>query len=168
MNEASLSFKNIILKNLSNNGFPMKRVSLPLEKLYEAADKKGANLNQILENLSTEGTMHEKSEDKIIFHAQMPQNMDSDDMMKQAQEMMGQMTFGNFQDAQLTHHALAPLLRILESEGEASGIKAILNHFNWADNLVRLPNTPVSEEIRTAIYRELAELPQHMVELAMQ
>ena len=92
MNEASLSFKNIILKNLSNNGFPMKRVSLPLEKLYEAADKKGANLNQILENLSTEGTMHEKSEDKIIFHAQMPQNMDSDDMMKQAQEMMGQMT----------------------------------------------------------------------------
>ena len=83
-------------------------------------------------------------------------------------EMMGQMAFGNFQDAQLTHHALAPLLRILESEGEASGIKAILNHFNWADNLVRLPNTPVSEEIRTAIYRELAELPQHMVELAMQ
>ncbi|MAI22925.1 MAG: hypothetical protein CL828_02620 [Crocinitomicaceae bacterium] len=83
-------------------------------------------------------------------------------------EMMGQMAFGNFQDAQLTHHALAPLLRILESEGEASGIKAILNHFNWAENLVRLPNTPVSEEIRRAIYRELAELPQHMVELAMQ
>ena len=82
--------------------------------------------------------------------------------------MMGQMAFGNFQDAQTTHHSFAPLLRILELEGEASGIKAILNHFHWLENLVRLPNTPVSEETRTAIYKELAALPQQMVENAMQ
>lgn len=82
-------------------------------------------------------------------------------------EMMVQMAFGNFHDAQSTHHALAPLLRILESEGEASGIKAILNHFHWLENLVRLPNTPVSEETRAAIYKELAELPQDMAEHAM-
>ena len=92
MNEASLAFKEMILKNLGQNGFPMKRVSLPLEKLYEAADTKGANLNQILDALATEGTTHEKNEDRIIFQAQMPQGMDSEDMMKQAQEMMGQMT----------------------------------------------------------------------------
>ena len=87
---------------------------------------------------------------------------------QECSEMMGQMAFGNFQDAQSTHHALAPLLRILELEGEASGIKAILNHFHELENLVRLPNTPVSEETRTAIYKELAALPQHMVEGAMQ
>ena len=87
---------------------------------------------------------------------------------QECSEMMGQMAFGNFQDAQSTHHALAPLLRILEVEGAASGIKAILNHFHELENLVRLPNTPVSEETRTAIYKELAALPQHMVEGAMQ
>ena len=87
---------------------------------------------------------------------------------QECSDMMGQMAFGNFQDAQTTHHSLAPLLRILELEGEASGIKAILNHFNWLENLVRLPNTPVSEETRTAIYKELAALPQQMVENAMQ
>ena len=36
---------------------------------------------------------------------------------QECSEMMGQMAFGNFQDAQSTHHALAPLLRILELEG---------------------------------------------------
>ena len=82
-------------------------------------------------------------------------------------DMMGQMEFGNFQEARTIHHAIAPLLRILETEGGASGMKAILNHFNWMENLVRLPNTPVSEEIRSAIYRELADLPQRMVESAM-
>lgn len=87
---------------------------------------------------------------------------------QECSDMMGQMAFGNFQDAQKTHHSLAPLLRILELEGEASGIKAILNHFHWLENLVRLPNTPVSEETRTAIYKELAALPQQMVENAMQ
>ena len=87
---------------------------------------------------------------------------------QECSNMMGQMAFGNFQDAQTTHHSLAPLLRILELEGEASGIKAILNHFHWLGNLVRLPNTPVSEETRMAIYKELAALPQQMVENAMQ
>lgn len=87
---------------------------------------------------------------------------------QECSEMMGQMAFGNFQDAQSTHHNLAPMLRILELVGEASGIKAILNHFHEMENLVRLPNTPVSEETRTAIYQELAALPQHMVEGAMQ
>ncbi len=92
MNEANTALKEMILKNLGQNGFPMKKVSLPLEKLYEVADEKGANLNQILDALATEGTVHEKVEDKIIFRAQMPEGVDQDAMMKQAQEMMSQMT----------------------------------------------------------------------------
>ena len=92
MNEANIALKEMILKNLGQNGFPMKKVSLPLEKLYEVADDKGANLNQILEALEAEGTAHEKIEDKIIFRAQLPDGMVNEDMMKQAQEMMGNMT----------------------------------------------------------------------------
>lgn len=92
MNEANQNLKDMILKNLGQNGFPMKKVSLPLEKLYEVADNKGANLNQILETLNLEGTGHEKVEDKIIFHAKIPEGVDQEAMMKQAQEMMSQMT----------------------------------------------------------------------------
>jgi len=79
-------------------------------------------------------------------------------------KMMDQMEFGNFQDARIMHHALAPLLRILETEGVPTGIKAMLNHFQRMEHLVRLPNTPVSDEMKAALYRELAELPQPMVE----
>jgi len=81
--------------------------------------------------------------------------------------MMDQMEFGNFQDARTMHHTLAPLLRILETEGVPTGIKAMLNHFQRMEHLVRLPNTPVSDEMKAALYRELAELPQSMVENVM-
>jgi len=92
MNEANQNLKEMILKNLGQNGFPMKKVSLPLEKLYEVADTKGANLNQILEILDSEGTAHEKVDDKIIFRAKIPEGVDQEAMMRQAQEMMSQMT----------------------------------------------------------------------------
>jgi hypothetical protein len=89
--------KNQIIKNLELNGFPEKSVSLPLEKMYELADKKGENLNLILEELSTEGTNHTKSGDKIVFSKEVPAefnptdfNMDGD-MMKKVQEMMSSM-----------------------------------------------------------------------------
>lgn len=91
MNEANTALKEMIVKNLANNGFPGKRVSLPLEKLYEVADQKGANLNDILEDLESKGTLHEKSGDKIIFSVGMPENMSKEDMMAQAQEMMNNM-----------------------------------------------------------------------------
>ena len=60
-------FYELIMKNLANNGFPKKKVSLPLEKLYEAADKKGVNLNKILEKMEGEGVQVEKTLDKILF-----------------------------------------------------------------------------------------------------
>lgn len=92
MSEMNKKLKDLILKNLGQNGFPLKKVSLPLEKLYEAADERGANLNQILEILDQEGTTHEKVEDKIIFSAKIPEGVDQEAMMNQAQEMMSQMT----------------------------------------------------------------------------
>lgn len=92
--------KDQILKNLNLNGYPEKSVSLPLEKLYEVADKKGENLNTILEELSTEGTTHTKTADKIVFAKVAPvqessfnpadMNLDGD-MMKKVQEMMSSM-----------------------------------------------------------------------------
>jgi len=92
MSEINKNFKDMILKNLGQNGFPLKKVSLPLEKLYEVANERGANLNQILELLDSEGTAHEKVEDKIIFCAKIPESVDQEAMMKQAQDMMSQMT----------------------------------------------------------------------------
>lgn len=84
-----MSFKEQILKNLETNGFPEKKVSLPLEKLYEVADTKGENLNQILEEFKGQGIEHEKTADKIIFKSAMP-NLSGDAFTK-AQEMMGKM-----------------------------------------------------------------------------
>lgn len=81
-----MSLKDQILKNLQNNGFPTKKVSLPLEKMYEVADSKGENLNSILEELKAQGIEHEKSLDKIIFQSAMP-NINADAFAK-AQEMM--------------------------------------------------------------------------------
>lgn len=84
-----MSLKDQILKNLENNGFPEKKVSLPLEKMYEVADNKGENLNSILEELKGMGVEHEKTLDKIIFKSGMP-NLKGDAFTK-AQEMMANM-----------------------------------------------------------------------------
>lgn len=91
-----VSFTDQIKKNLENNGFPQKKVSLPLEKLYEIAESKGENLNKVLAELETEGIKNHKTLDKIIFQssAGIP---DSDNLKKvqtpeemyaKAQEMM--------------------------------------------------------------------------------
>jgi hypothetical protein len=84
-------FSDKILQTLKNNGFPAKRVSLPTDKMYEAADNKGLSFNQVLEYLKTE---HQVSADigaeKIIFSQTVSEN--PEDMMKQAQEMMAKMS----------------------------------------------------------------------------
>lgn len=57
-----------IVKTLKKNGFPEKRVSLPLEKMYEVAYEKGLNLNKVLAFLlEKEDIDHEKTDEKIIF-----------------------------------------------------------------------------------------------------
>lgn len=84
-----MSLKDQILKNLEMNGFPGKKVALPLEKMYEVADAKGENLNTILDELKSQGIEHEKASDKIIFKNGLP-NL-GPDALKKAQEMMANM-----------------------------------------------------------------------------
>ena len=87
-NEQVKAFAEVVLKNLSGNGFPMKKVSLPLEKLYEAAENKGISFNKVLEYLKENHQIqHDSQGDKIIFSL----NVDPD-MLSQAQEMLSKMS----------------------------------------------------------------------------
>jgi hypothetical protein len=108
MNQENINLKNMILNNLEQNGFPDKKVSLPLEKMYEVAEKKSANLNTILEELSNEGTLHEKTNDKIIFSQAKSDSPLNEDMMAQAQEMMGNMSEEEIQNIQNMVKGMSP------------------------------------------------------------
>ena len=86
-------FLNHILKILTTNGFPQKRVSLPTEKMYEAADNKGFSFNQVLEELKAAHQIDAQiGPDKIIFSKIVQTTSKQEDMMKQAQEMMSKMS----------------------------------------------------------------------------
>ena len=61
-----------IMKNLEKNGFPAKKVALPLERMYESAYQKGLNFNKVLSFLSDKGIFHEKTTEKIIFSSEPP------------------------------------------------------------------------------------------------
>ena len=61
-NEQVKAFAEVVLKNLSGNGFPMKKVSLPLEKLYEAAENKGISFNKVLESKMSDSERQELME----------------------------------------------------------------------------------------------------------
>lgn len=83
---------------LEKNGYPSKRVALPLERMYEAAYEKQLNFNKILDQLRDEGIDHTKTTDKIIFfpRASLDENLeespDLSHMMSKAMEMMSQMS----------------------------------------------------------------------------
>lgn len=95
-----------IMSNLEQNGFPEKKVSLPLEKMYEISDNKGLNFNEVLEKLKSEKGIQSNSEgDRIIFEMikvpdalnmdhlnDMFKGADQNEMMKKAQEAMAAMT----------------------------------------------------------------------------
>lgn len=91
-----------ILQTLKTNGFPEKRVSLPTDRMYEAADNKGLSFNQVLEQLKAEHNIEAQiGTEKIVFSQVKASNttvesspfagMNQEDMMKQAQEMMSKM-----------------------------------------------------------------------------
>lgn len=96
-------FIETILENLKANGFPQKKVSFPLEKMYEIAGNKGLNFNTVLERLKKEEMVdHSKDLDKIIFSKTGEQgseqfknmdfkNMDQQKMMASIQEMISKM-----------------------------------------------------------------------------
>ncbi|MCX6117760.1 MAG: hypothetical protein NT027_09475 [Proteobacteria bacterium] len=60
-----------ITSNLKKNGYPEKRVALPLEKMYEVAHQKGFNFNKALDALDAQGISHEKTTEKVIFFPKM-------------------------------------------------------------------------------------------------
>ena len=91
MSEDKEKFLNQILKNLELNGFPAKKVSFDLMKMYELADNKGFSFNDTLEDLENNHSIfNEKTDEKIIFFKEQEQTINAD-MFKQAQDMLSQM-----------------------------------------------------------------------------
>lgn len=77
-----------ILKNLTDNGFPTKKVSLPTEKMYEIADNKGFSLNKVLDLLQEKHHIQADIQtEKIVFSLSEQGNS----MFSQAQEMLKNM-----------------------------------------------------------------------------
>lgn len=85
-----------IIKNLESNGFPSKRVSLPTEKMFEVADNKGFSFNSVLNEMREKHNINSVIEgEKIVFsheHKEEAPRVPKEDMYKQAQDMMSQMT----------------------------------------------------------------------------
>ena len=98
-----------IEENLKGNGFPEKKVSLPLEKMYEIADSKGLSFNDVLREmkekhgieslLETErvifsSTAQENAEQKepFSFNPEELKNMDQDELKDKAQSFMKSMS----------------------------------------------------------------------------
>ncbi len=87
--EKTRNFIAQIKTNLSNNDFPGKKVSFNLERLYELADQKDVNLNQVREILKNENIKTVSSGDKLIFSFNSS-NMPSLDEAKQMFNQMSQ------------------------------------------------------------------------------
>lgn len=86
-NNSKENFIEQIKKNLEINGFPHKKVSFDLMKMYEVADDKGFSFNDILLELESEHSIeHEKSTEKIIFSLKTTQTINND-MFTQAQDI---------------------------------------------------------------------------------
>ena len=86
------NFISQIRKNLDANGFPAKKVSFALEKMYELADNRGLNFNQVREELKSVDILSMSEGDKIIFYQKQQQKSNIQDQLKQAQEMFEQMS----------------------------------------------------------------------------
>lgn len=80
-----------IKNNLEANGFPAKKVSFDVEKMYELADNKGLSFNTVLDELKKENIDSEISTEKVLFSPIQAHNSDQD-MFAQAQEMLSKMT----------------------------------------------------------------------------
>lgn len=88
-----LKFIDQIIKNLKLNGYPDKKVSFDLEKMYELADNKGFSFNEILNELeNTHNIYNDKIVDKIIFSKPVVEQQINQDTFKEAQDMMSKMS----------------------------------------------------------------------------
>ncbi len=91
-----------IITTLETNGFPGKKVSLPTEKMYEAADNRGLSFNKVMEVMRNEYNIDSSVEsEKIVFSKQVDQQF-NEDMFQKAQEMMANMDPAELQKVQET------------------------------------------------------------------
>ena len=101
-----------VIETLDANGFPNKRVSLPTEKMFEAADNKGFSFNTVLNEMREKNQIHSFIEgEKIIFsheHKEEGPRVPKEDLFKQAQDMMSQMTPEELQKMQDTIMNMSP------------------------------------------------------------
>ena len=113
MSEEKELFVERIIRNLECNGFPAKKVSLPTDKVFEAADKLGFSFNQVIDELKDKGIQSDIGADKIVFSQVSNINplsrdfdpsslkgMDQDELMKKAQEFMSTMTPDQMEEMQ--------------------------------------------------------------------
>jgi len=61
------AFVDRVVQQLAKNGYPERRVSFPIERMYESAYAKGVNFNTVLDALADLGIAHEKTPEKVIF-----------------------------------------------------------------------------------------------------
>ena len=94
MSQTLIDFKDQVLKNLTNHGYPQKKISFPLEKMYEVADDKGLSFNKVLELLKEEGHGSETTVDKVVFYPlqELQEEENVEEMFSQAQDMMANMS----------------------------------------------------------------------------
>jgi hypothetical protein len=92
MSQTLIDFKDQVLKNLTNHGYPQKKISFPLEKMYEVADNKGLSFNKVLELLKEEGHGSETTVDKVVFFPLEQEEENVEEMFSQAQDMMANMS----------------------------------------------------------------------------
>ena len=82
----------LMMKNLEKNGFPAKKVSFDIVKLYELADQRGLSFNKVLDELKTRGIDHKKKGEKYIFSPRKIAQPDlsglSPDFLAKAQELV--------------------------------------------------------------------------------
>lgn len=66
-NDALSAFVERVVTQLTKNGYPDRRVSFAIERMYESAAAKGLSFNTVLDRLAERGIAHEKTPEKIIF-----------------------------------------------------------------------------------------------------
>jgi hypothetical protein len=66
-NDPLVAFVDSVIAQLAKNGYPERRVSFPIERMYESAAAKGLSFNKVLEQLAERGIGHEKTPEKVIF-----------------------------------------------------------------------------------------------------
>lgn len=82
-----------IINSLNKNGYPDKRVGLPLERMYEVAYQKGLNFNKALTLLAERGIAHEKTAERVVFFPKVDASTTSfQDMMTEAQKAVEAMS----------------------------------------------------------------------------